>query len=60
MQISFVMLSFSDQISGGGKSLQGGKLAQGAPPCPAAPLPRGRKPDCGAPQRDVLSDKMVL
>ena len=35
---SFVMLLFSDQISGRGKSLQGGKLPQGAHPC-------GRKPD---------------
>ena len=34
MQISFVMLLFSDQISGGGKSLQGGNcLRGGRPPC---------------------------
>ena len=41
MQISFVMLLFSDQISGRGKSFQGGKLPQGAPP---SPPPCGRKP----------------
>ena len=29
MQISFVMLSFSDQFSGRGKSFQGDKLPQG-------------------------------
>ena len=40
MKISFVMLLFSDQISGGGKSLQGGQTASGGalPPC-------GRKPE---------------
>ena len=38
MQISFVMLLFSDQISGRGKSVQGeAKCLRGAPPC-------GRKP----------------
>ena len=37
MQISSVMLLFSDQNSGRGKSFQGGKLPQGVPPC-------GRKP----------------
>ena len=39
MQISFVMLLFSDQISGGGKSLQG-QTASGGVPLP----PCGRKP----------------
>ena len=34
MQIPIVILLFSDQISGRGKSFQGGKLAQGAPPAP--------------------------
>ena len=34
MQISFVMLLFSDQISGRGKSLQGGKTASGGRPLP--------------------------
>ena len=34
MQISIVMLLFSDQISGRGKSFQGGKLPQGRPPAP--------------------------
>ena len=34
MQISIVILLFSDQISERGKSFQGGKLPQGAPPCP--------------------------
>ena len=35
MQISFVMLLFSDQISGRGKSFRGGgKLPQGGAPCP--------------------------
>ena len=32
MQMSFVMLLFSDQISGRGKSFQEGKLAQGGRP----------------------------
>ena len=32
MQISFVMLLFSDQISGRGKSFEGGKLPQGGAP----------------------------
>ena len=32
MQISFVILLFSDQISGRSKSFQGGKLAPPAPP----------------------------
>ena len=32
MQISFVMLLFSDQISGKGKSFQGSKLLQGGTP----------------------------
>ena len=40
MQISFVMLLFSDQISGRGKVSRGGKLPQGGAPCP-----RGRKPE---------------
>ena len=42
MNISFVMLLFSDQISGGGKGLGGGggKLPQRAPSAPC-----GRKPD---------------
>ena len=40
MQISFVMLLFSDQISGRGKSFQGGNCLRGALPCP----PCGRKP----------------
>ena len=42
MLISIVMLLFSDQISGRGKSFQvgGGKLAQGGTPLP----PRGKKP----------------
>ena len=35
MQISSVMLLFSDQISGRGKSFQGGKLPQGGAPCPS-------------------------
>ena len=39
LQISFVMLLFSDQISGRGKSFQGG-LPQGGHPLP----PCGRKP----------------
>ena len=34
MQMSFVKLLFSDQISGRGKSFQGGKLPQGGAPCP--------------------------
>ena len=34
VQISFVMLLFSDQILGRGKSFQGGKLSQGAPLAP--------------------------
>ena len=34
MQISFVMLLFSDQFLGKGKSFQGGKLSQGAPSAP--------------------------
>ena len=34
MQISIVMLLFSDQISGRGKTFQGSKLPQGAPPLP--------------------------
>ena len=37
MQISFVMLLFSDQILGRGKSFLGGQTVSGAPPC-------GRKP----------------
>ena len=37
---SIVMLLFSDQISRRGKSFQGGKLPQGAPPAPC-----GRKPE---------------
>ena len=32
MQISFVMLLFTDQISGRGKGFQGGKLPQGGAP----------------------------
>ena len=34
MQISFVMLLFSDQISGRGKSFQGGQTASGGRPLP--------------------------
>ena len=34
MQISFVMLLFSDQISGRGKSFQGANCLRGAPPSP--------------------------
>ena len=38
VQISFVMLLFSDQMSGRGKSFQGGKLPQrGVPPAPPPP-----------------------
>ena len=33
MQISFVMLLFSDQISGRGKSFQGGQTASGGANC---------------------------
>ena len=33
MQISIVILLFSDQISGRGKSFQGSKLPQGGTPC---------------------------
>ena len=39
MQISFVMLLFSDQILGRGKSFEGGKLSQGGRP----PLPLWKK-----------------
>ena len=38
MQISFVMLLFSDQISGRGRSFQGDKLPQGAAPAPPPPV----------------------
>ena len=41
MQISFVMLLFLDQISGRGKSFQGGQTASGGHPLP----PCGRKPE---------------
>ena len=34
MQISIVMLLFSDQISGRGKSFQGGQTASGGAPLP--------------------------
>ena len=41
MQISVVILLFSDQISGRGKSFQGGQTASGGRPLP----PCGRKPE---------------
>ena len=41
MQISIVILLFSDQISGRGKSFQGGKRPQEGAPLP----PCGRKPE---------------
>ena len=49
MQISIVILLFSDQISGRGESFQGGggKLSQGAPPC-------GRKPVSSPGQRKLV------
>ena len=37
MQISFVMLLFSDQISGRGKSFQGGQTVSGGRPLPPPP-----------------------
>ena len=47
MQISIVILLFSDQILGRGKSFQGGKLPQGGtplrPPCGRKPVLNFRK-----------------
>ena len=46
MQISIVILLFSDQISGRSKSFQGGKLPEGrAPPCP--PVEESQEYDLG-------------
>ena len=51
MQISFVMLLFSDQISGRGKSFQGGKLPQGGAPCPPPPWKKARLFRCKCSRR---------
>ena len=53
MQISFVMLLFSDQISGGGKSLQEGQTASGGAPC-------GRKPAFLNACQDLKDHKLKL
>ena len=43
MQISIVILLFSDQNSGRGESFRGVKLPQGAPLCPPPPPPPWKK-----------------
>ena len=44
VQISFVMLLFSDQMSGRGKSFQGDKLPQGGvPPAPPPPVEESQR-----------------
>ena len=42
MQISFVMLLFSDKIIGRGKSFQEGQMSQGAPPAPLVGESQGK------------------
>ena len=58
MQISFVMLLFSDQISGRGKSFHGGQTASGGR-SPA--LPCGRKPEIVLLNlKKFLSDSIIM
>ena len=55
MQISIVVLLFSDQTSGRGKVFKGGQLPQGAPPAPL-----WEKPDLQGIQIDQKFQKQVM